>query len=76
MGGSCAAQRDSLNVAKTRRIQAKLGRLFPQLESCAAFAWSGSFAAGDPYHIVAAIQKHSFFDATLFRSRAGPSIHR
>lgn len=37
--------RDSLIATKTARLQAKLGRLFPQLDTRAAFAWTGSFGA-------------------------------
>ena len=37
--------RDALIARKTARLQTKLGRLFPQLDPRAAFAWTGSFGA-------------------------------
>ncbi len=40
-----AAQRDALIPGKTARLQTKLGKLFPQLDTRAAFAWTGSFGA-------------------------------
>ena len=40
-----AAQRDSLIPIKTARLQKKLGKLFPQLDTRASFAWTGSFGA-------------------------------
>ena len=40
---SDADQRDSLTVAKTKRIQKKLHRIFPHLDSRAAVSWTGSF---------------------------------
>jgi glycine/D-amino acid oxidase-like deaminating enzyme len=36
-------KRDSLTVAKTKRIQKKLHGLFPLLDSRAAVSWTGSF---------------------------------
>jgi glycine/D-amino acid oxidase-like deaminating enzyme len=41
-----ATRRDALTAVKTRRIEKKLGRLFPTLDSRAVLAWAGSFAAG------------------------------
>lgn len=41
-----SAKRDSLTAAKTRRLVAKLGDLFPALDARASFAWTGSFGAG------------------------------
>ncbi|TGQ96398.1 FAD-binding oxidoreductase, partial [Mesorhizobium sp. M4B.F.Ca.ET.203.01.1.1] len=38
-------RRDALMAKKTRRLEEKLGRVFPQLHTEAAFAWSGSFGA-------------------------------
>jgi len=35
--------RDSLTCMKTKRIETKLHRLFPHLDSRAVFSWSGSF---------------------------------
>jgi glycine/D-amino acid oxidase-like deaminating enzyme len=40
---SDADQRDSLTVAKTKRIQKKLHGLFPHLDSRAVVSWTGSF---------------------------------
>lgn len=44
---SDAAKRNSLTVQKTRRIERKLQRLFPQIDSRAVFSWAGSFG-GSP----------------------------
>jgi glycine/D-amino acid oxidase-like deaminating enzyme len=38
-------KRDALTAQKTKRLEKKLQRLFPNIESRAAFAWSGSFGA-------------------------------
>ncbi|MEO8466758.1 MAG: FAD-dependent oxidoreductase [Gammaproteobacteria bacterium] len=38
-------RRDALIPRKTARLQTKLGRLFPQLDARAAFAWAGSFGS-------------------------------
>jgi glycine/D-amino acid oxidase-like deaminating enzyme len=38
-----SAKRDALTAAKTKRIEQKLARLFPALDSHAALAWAGSF---------------------------------
>ena len=39
------ARRDALIPLKTARLQTKLGKLFPQLDTRADFAWTGSFGA-------------------------------
>jgi glycine/D-amino acid oxidase-like deaminating enzyme len=39
------ARRDALIPAKTMRLRKKLAKLFPQLDTRAAFAWTGSFGA-------------------------------
>lgn len=44
---SDSEKRDSLTAAKTRRIERKLHRLFPELDSRAAVSWTGSFG-GSP----------------------------
>jgi glycine/D-amino acid oxidase-like deaminating enzyme len=38
-----ADKRDSLTVAKTKRIEKKLHRIFPHLDSRAVVSWTGSF---------------------------------
>ncbi|PBB84346.1 MULTISPECIES: FAD-binding oxidoreductase [unclassified Mesorhizobium] len=38
-------RRDSLTPEKTLRLAGKLGRIFPQLDTEAEFAWSGSFGS-------------------------------
>jgi glycine/D-amino acid oxidase-like deaminating enzyme len=40
-----ATRRDALTAVKSRRIEKKLGRLFPKLDCHAVSAWAGSFAA-------------------------------
>ena len=40
-----ATRRDARSAMKSSRIGAKLGRLFPALDTRAVFAWAGSFAA-------------------------------
>jgi hypothetical protein len=40
---SDAAQRDAKIADKTATLCAKLGKLLPQLDATAAFAWAGSF---------------------------------
>lgn len=40
-----AQRRDELLPVKTRAIESKLGKLFPLLDTKAAFAWTGSFGA-------------------------------
>jgi glycine/D-amino acid oxidase-like deaminating enzyme len=40
-----ATRRDALTFVKSHRIEKKLSRLFPKLDSRAVLAWSGSFAA-------------------------------
>jgi glycine/D-amino acid oxidase-like deaminating enzyme len=40
-------KRDALTHAKTRRLERKLRRLFPGIDSRAAFSWTGTFA-GSP----------------------------
>jgi glycine/D-amino acid oxidase-like deaminating enzyme len=42
---SNSEQRDSLTAAKTTRLERKLHRLFPHLDSRAAFSWTGSFGS-------------------------------
>jgi glycine/D-amino acid oxidase-like deaminating enzyme len=42
---SDAAHRDALIPRKTARLQTKLAKLFPQLDTRAAFSWTGSFGA-------------------------------
>lgn len=51
--------RDTLIDAKTKRIAAKLGRLFPNLDTTAEFAWAGAFGTtttGLPY--IGALPRH------------------
>jgi glycine/D-amino acid oxidase-like deaminating enzyme len=43
---SSAEARDALTPAKTLSLQCKLARLFPEVDSRAAFAWWGSFGSG------------------------------
>ena len=38
-------RRDALIPLKTARLQTKLGKLFPRLDTRAAFTWTGSFGA-------------------------------
>ncbi len=38
-------RRDALTPQKTQRLEEKLRRIFPQLDTTAHFAWSGSFGA-------------------------------
>jgi glycine/D-amino acid oxidase-like deaminating enzyme len=40
-----AVRRDALTAVKSKRIEKKLGRLFPRLDARAFMAWAGSFAA-------------------------------
>ncbi|TGS19178.1 FAD-binding oxidoreductase [Mesorhizobium sp. M2E.F.Ca.ET.209.01.1.1] len=40
-------RRDALIAQKTDRLEEKLGTIFPQLDTVAEFAWTGSFGATD-----------------------------
>ncbi|RUX27961.1 FAD-binding oxidoreductase [Mesorhizobium sp. M2A.F.Ca.ET.042.01.1.1] len=40
-------RRDALTAQKTDRLEEKLGRIFPRLDTTAEFAWTGSFGATD-----------------------------
>ncbi|CDX43946.1 conserved hypothetical protein [Mesorhizobium sp. ORS 3359] len=40
-------RRDALTAQKTDRLEEKLGKIFPQLDTAAEFAWTGSFGATD-----------------------------
>lgn len=39
-------KRNAMIQRKTRKIEAKLGRIFPKIDVRAAFSWAGSFGAG------------------------------
>ncbi|PBC07678.1 FAD-binding oxidoreductase [Mesorhizobium sp. WSM3859] len=40
-------RRDALTAQKTVRLEEKLGKIFPRLDTAAEFAWTGSFGATD-----------------------------
>lgn len=40
-------RRDALTAKKTDRLEEKLGKIFPRLDTAAEFAWTGSFGATD-----------------------------
>ncbi|RWL50248.1 MAG: FAD-binding oxidoreductase [Mesorhizobium sp.] len=40
-------RRDALIAQKTDRLEEKLGKIFPRLDTAAEFAWTGSFGATD-----------------------------
>ncbi|RWE75124.1 FAD-binding oxidoreductase [Mesorhizobium sp.] len=40
-------RRDALTAQKTDRLEKKLGKIFPRLDTAAEFAWTGSFGATD-----------------------------
>jgi glycine/D-amino acid oxidase-like deaminating enzyme len=52
-------QRDALTALKTKRLEEKLNRIFPQLDTTAHFAWSGAFGAtGSGLQIIGSLPGH------------------
>ncbi|MEZ2333912.1 NAD(P)/FAD-dependent oxidoreductase [Mesorhizobium sp. RCC_202] len=58
--------RDALTAKKTRRLEEKLKRIFPQLDTTAYFAWSGSFGAtGTGLPIIGSVPGHPRVHAVM-----------
>lgn len=59
-------RRDALTAEKTKRLEEKLRRLFPQLDTAAHFAWSGSFGAtGTGLPIIGTVPGHRCVHAVM-----------
>ncbi|TPI59006.1 FAD-binding oxidoreductase [Mesorhizobium sp. B3-1-7] len=59
-------RRDALTAQKTDRLEQKLGKMFPQLDTAANFAWAGSFGAtGTGLPIIGGVPGHPRVHAVM-----------
>ena len=60
------ARRDALSAQKTKRLEGKLSRIFPRLDTTAHFAWSGAFGAtGSGLPIIGSLPGHPRVHAVM-----------